>query len=181
MNLGVKKPVLGENSWVAPNASVVGDVNLGKEASVWYGAIIKGDESSVQIGAGTNIQDGATIGIGVTNSKDRLPTIIGKNVTIGHQATLTGCTVEDECLIGMGAVLGHGVKMDQGSMVAAGAVVATGTRIPSRQLWAGNPASYKRDLKEQEFEFLPISAKNYIELAQKHASVSEEMHKKLNE
>eukprot|EP00210_Caulerpa_lentillifera_P009557 g9115.t1 len=181
MNLGVKKPVLAENVWVAPNASVVGNVNLGKDSSVWYGAIIKGDESSVKIGDGTNIQDGATVGIGLTNSKDKSPTVIGRNVTIGHYATLTGCIVEDECLIGIGVVICHGVKMDQGAMLAAGAVVLSGTRIPPKQLWAGNPAVYKRDLKDQEISFLPVSARNYIELAQKHAAISAQLQKKVAE
>lgn len=139
-----------------------------------------GDESAVEVGAGSNIQDGATVGVALTDATDRMATVIGKNVTIGHKASLSGCIIEDECLIGMGAVVRHGVRMEKGSMIAAGSVVPMGARIPPNQLWAGNPASYKRDLKSEESAFLPVSAQRYIELAQRHASITSAMQEKLD-
>ena len=139
-----------------------------------------GDESKVEVGDGTNVQDGAIVGVGLTDSADKMATMIGKNVTIGHRATLSGCTIEDGCLIGMGAVVRHGVRMETGSMVAAGAVVPADARILSNQLWTGNPAKYKRDLKPDEADFLPISAQKYVELAQQHESVTTAMQEKLD-
>ena len=120
------------------------------------------------------------VGVGLTGTSDKMATVIGKNVTVGHKATLSGCTVEDECLIGMGAIVRHGVLMEQGSMVAAAAVVPANTRIPSNQLWGGNPAKYMRHLKKEEVAFLPVSAQKYIELAQQHASVTSAMQEKLD-
>lgn len=134
----------------------------------------------MEVGEGTNIQDGAVVGVGLTSSPDKMETVIGKNVTVGHKAMLSGCTIEDECLIGMGAVVRHGVRMESGSMVAAGAVVPAGSRILPNQLWAGNPAQYKRDLKSEEKAFLPLSAQKYIELAQQHESVTTAIQEKLD-
>ena len=134
----------------------------------------------MKVGDGTNIQDGAVVGVGLTSCSDKVETVIGKDVTVGHKATLSGCTIEDGCLIGMSAVVQHGARMESGSMIAAGTVVPANVRIPSKQLWAGNPAKYMRDLKSEETKFLPISAQKYIELAQQHQTIASAMQAKLD-
>ena len=162
-------PVADKTVFIAPCANVTGDVKFGKKASVFYNAIIRGDAASVSIGAGTNVQDSATIGTALTApGQDEHPVIIGDNVTIGHAATLRGCIVEDEALIGMGACVQQGAVVERGAMVAAGAVVAPGTVVATGQLWGGNPAKHLRDLKPQETAFLPQSAEHYMELAKQH-------------
>eukprot|EP00803_Ostreobium_quekettii_P010292 evm.model.scf_1207.6 EVM.evm.TU.scf_1207.6 scf_1207:34568-36963(-) len=170
MNLETVKPTLGSSVFIAPNAAVIGDVKINSKASVWYGCIIRGDENPVEIGNCTNIQDGSTVGGMVTESPIKSPTKIGNNVTVGHGATLVGCTIEDECLVGMGATLLHGSKMETGSMVAAGAVVPPGAVVPTGQLWGGNPGRVLRPLKPNEAEHLSTSAVKYSELAAEHLS-----------
>lgn len=105
MNLESLKPILGANVFVAPNATVIGDVKIADNTSVWYGSVIRGDESKIEIGSNTNIQDGCTVGGTDQFSVEKYQTVIGNDVTIGHAASLNGCTIEDGCLIGMGATL----------------------------------------------------------------------------
>ncbi|GMH40300.1 hypothetical protein BSKO_08204 [Bryopsis sp. KO-2023] len=170
MNLETIKPMLGGGSWVAPNAAVVGNVSIGEKSSVWYGSVVRGDDSPVEIGSNSNVQDGCTVGGIITEYPQRLPTKIGDNVTVGHGATLSGCTVEDECLIGMGSTLMPGSKVEKGSMVAAGAVIPPDAVVGSGELWGGNPAKLLRKLKQPEADFLPVSADKYSELAAKHST-----------
>jgi gamma-carbonic anhydrase len=162
-------PVAEKNVFIAPCANITGDVKLGQRSSVFYNAVIRGDAAPVTIGAGTNVQDGATIGTALTGvGQDEIPVSIGENVTIGHAATLRSCTVEDEALIGMGACVLQGAVVQRGAMVAAGAVVLPCTTIPSGELWGGNPAKYLRRLKPEEASFLPRSAEVYCDLAKLH-------------
>jgi gamma-carbonic anhydrase len=162
-------PTADKTVFIAPCANVTGDVQFGKKASVFYNAIIRGDAAPVRIGAGANVQDGATIGTALTGtSQDEQPVTIGDNVTIGHAATLRGCTVEDEALIGMGACVLEGAVVERAAMVAAGAVVMPKTVVPTGELWGGNPAKRLRDLKPQETSFLPLSADHYMDLAKAH-------------
>lgn len=164
-----KAPTLDKTVFIAPNANVTGDVKLGRKASVFYNAIVRGDAAPVSIGAGTNVQDSATIGTALTGTgQTEVAVNIGDNVTIGHSATLRGCTVEDEALIGMGACVLEGAVVEKGAMVAAGAVVLPGSVVPSGQLWGGNPAKLLRSLKPEETAFLPRSAAAYIDLAKQH-------------
>lgn len=162
-------PSTGKGVFVAPCANVTGNVTLGRGVSVFYNAIIRGDAAPVTIGAGSNVQDGTTIGTALTSpSQDTKPVVIGDNVTIGHAATLRGCVVEDEALIGMGACIMQDARVERGAMVAAGAVVLPGTTVPTGELWGGNPAKKLRGLKDEEAAFLPKSAEMYQDLAKMH-------------
>lgn len=163
-------PVAAKGVFIAPCANLTGDVRLGKGSSVFYNAIVRGDAAPVIIGAGSNVQDGATIGTALTGTgQDELAVRIGENVTIGHAATLRGCTVEDEALVGMGACVLQGATVQRGAMVAAGAVVMPNETVPTGELWGGNPAKRLRELKPQEASFLPQSAENYADLAKLHS------------
>eukprot|EP00884_Botryococcus_braunii_P018750 jgi/Botrbrau1/5559/Bobra.0023s0042.1 len=165
-NLSTVKPKLSDGVFVAESASVSGNVELGPNASVWFASVLRGDDAAIRVGANSNIQDGTIIGTGKTYiGLPKAPTVIGNNVTVGHNAILDGVTLEDECLIGIGAILSSGVTVQSGAMVAAGAVVSPGTVIPSGQLWGGNPAKYLRELKPEEKSFLPKSAQHYVQLA----------------
>lgn len=167
---GGKRPALGSNVFVAPSASVVGDVQLGSGSSVWYGAIIRGDVNSVSIGEKTNVQDNVLIHVARHNpAKTARPTVIGSNVTIGPGATIHAATIEDCVVVGMGATLMDGSKVESRSVVAAGALVPPGTTIPSGQVWAGAPAKFLRSLMEDEAAFVSAAADSYLELASQHA------------
>ncbi|MDX2112582.1 MAG: gamma carbonic anhydrase family protein [Alphaproteobacteria bacterium] len=150
-------PVISPKAWVAPGAVVVGDVHIGAGTGVWFGCVIRGDVAPVRIGSRTNIQDGTIIHV----TRSTGPTTIGSNITIGHAALLHACMLEDDCFVGMRATIMDGAVVESGAMVAAGALVTPGKRIPSGQLWAGNPARYFRDLSPQEKAFIAISAENY--------------------
>lgn len=155
------KPTLGKNVWIADNATVAGDVVIGEESSVWFGAQMRGDVHEIRIGKRTNIQDNAVIHV----TRNFSGTYIGDDVTIGHAAIIHAATIENECLIGMGAIILDGVTVKTGAMVAAGAVVTPNKTIASGQIWGGNPARYMRDLTIDEINFFKISATNYTKLA----------------
>ena len=150
-------PTVDGTCFIAPNATVIGDVVIGAGSSVWFGCVIRGDVHEIRIGERTNIQDGTIVH--VTGGK--LGTYIGSDITIGHGAVLHACTLEDGCFIGMGAVVLDGVVVETGAMVAAGAVVTPGKRVRTGELWAGNPAKPMRQLKDEEIAFFPKSAANY--------------------
>lgn len=156
--------------FIAPTASVMGDVTIGRGSSVWYNAILRGDVNSITVGERTNIQDGVVVHVAKNNPDNKpLPTIIGNNVTIGHGATIHAATIQDGSLVGMGATLLDGAKVEASSIVAAGAMVRPGTVIPTGQVWAGNPAKFLRALSPEEAAFINASAANYAELAAVHA------------
>lgn len=164
---------LGADTFVASNAIVSGQVSIGNKSSVFYGAVIRGERAPVTIGANTNVQDGTSIHTTSSTvqagSQDH-PVSIGSNVTIGHQCSLHGCTVEDGAMIGMGATIGMGAVVEQGAMVAAGAVVEDGCRVKRGEIYGGNPAKPLRSLKEDESKWLIGSAEAYAELAKGHAA-----------
>jgi len=147
--------------FVAGNAAVIGDVEIGAECGIWYSVTIRGDVNDIKIGKRTNIQDGSVIHV----TTDFQGTYIGDNVTVGHMALLHACTVEDDVLIGMQACVMDGAVVEKRSMVAAGALVTPGKRVLSGQLWGGRPAKYMRDLKQEELDYIDWSAKHYAELA----------------
>jgi len=151
-------PVTGKNVFIEDSARIIGDVTLGDDASVWFNVVIRGDVHHIRIGARTNVQDGAVIHV----THDTQPTHIGSDVTIGHNATLHGCTVEERCLIGMGAIILDGACIGHDSLVAAGALVAPRTVIPPRSLVVGNPARVRRELTAEEVLSLQESADNYV-------------------
>lgn len=153
-------PVFAPDTRVAPNATVVGRVTLGAGASVWYGAVLRGDEDAIYIGTGSNIQDNA-----VVHADPGYPTHVGQNVTVGHSAILHGCTVEDGALVGMGAILLNGCVIGAGSLVAAGALVTQKTVVPPGSMVMGSPAKVVRPLRPEEAADLSHSAQLYRTLA----------------
>ena len=154
-------PRLGEGVFIAPNAVVIGRVELGDRASVWFNCVIRGDGNYIRIGAETNVQDGTIIHI----ATDLYPTIIGERVTIGHGAIIHACTIEDDTMIGIGAIVLDGAVVERGAIVAAGAVVSPGKRVRSGEMWSGCPARLQRSVKPTETEFIARNAKEYCELA----------------
>ncbi|CAA7626959.1 gamma carbonic anhydrase family protein [Magnetospirillum sp. UT-4] len=154
-------PTIADDAFVAPNATVIGDVVIGAGSSVWFGCVVRGDVHEIRIGERTNIQDGTVVH--VTGGK--FGTYIGSDITIGHGAILHACTLEDGCFIGMGATVMDGVVVESGAMVAAGAVVTPGKRVRTGEVWGGNPAKLMRPLKPEETAFFPHSAANYQMLA----------------
>ncbi|KAK1309615.1 hypothetical protein QJS10_CPA08g00164 [Acorus calamus] len=171
MNLFDKVPSVAKDAFVAPSASVIGDVKVGGRSSIWYGCVLRGDVNGISVGSETNIQDNSLIHVAKSNLSGKVkPTIIGDRVTVGHSAVLHGCTVENEAFVGMGATLLDGVVVETNAMVAAGALVRQDTRIPSGEVWGGNPARFLRKLTDEEMKFFVESATNYSNLAQVHAS-----------
>jgi carbonic anhydrase/acetyltransferase-like protein (isoleucine patch superfamily) len=155
-----KSPVIHPEAFIAPTAAVTGDVHIGKESSVWFSSVIRGDESSVRIGEKTNIQDCCV----VHGTLNEFSTSIGSFVTIGHGAILHGCQVGDRVLIGMGARLLDGSKVASESMIAAGTVIPEGFEVPPRTLVMGVPARVKRGLRDDEIEWIVSYAENYAQV-----------------
>jgi carbonic anhydrase/acetyltransferase-like protein (isoleucine patch superfamily) len=155
-----KHPRIGQNVFIAPTAVIIGDVEIGDGASVWYGVVLRGDEGRIVIGRGSNVQDNAVI-----HTTPEIPTIVREEVTIGHGALLEGCTIEDGAVIGMGAIVLHAAVIGRQAMVAAGGVVTPGTIIPARVLAAGSPAVVKKDLSGAALGSVERSAKTYHELS----------------
>jgi carbonic anhydrase/acetyltransferase-like protein (isoleucine patch superfamily) len=165
-----KKPVIEESAFVAPGASVVGEVQIGEKSSIWYGCVLRGDVHQIKVGAESNIQDNTVVNVPKTNVSSSIePTIIGNRVTIGHNSVLHACTVEDESFVGMGSTILDGAVVEKGAMVAAGSVVAEKTHVPSGQIWAGSPAKFLRDLTAEERSSLTVNASIYTDLAEVHA------------
>ncbi|WP_299302677.1 gamma carbonic anhydrase family protein [uncultured Brachybacterium sp.] len=160
-------PQIPGSAWVAPNATLIGKVTLGENASVFYTAVLRGDMDSISIGEGSNIQDGC-----VAHTDEGFPVVVGTGVSVGHRAVLHGCTVEDDSLIGMGAVVLNGAVVGAGSLVAAGAVVTEGMQIPPGSLAAGVPAKVRKELDEDALEALRQNARTYVELALKHRAAT---------
>lgn len=159
-----KVPVVADDAWVAPTAMLVGSVTLGAESSVFFGAVLRADVDSIIVGDGSNIQDNVAI-----HCDTDFPTIIGRNVSVGHAAVIHGCTIEDDCLIGMNSTVLTGAVIGAQSLVAAGAVVLEGTVIPPRSLVAGVPAKVRRELTDDEIIGIERNADHYRELRLEHA------------
>nr|GMC50396.1 gamma carbonic anhydrase 2, mitochondrial [Ipomoea batatas]GMC56080.1 gamma carbonic anhydrase 2, mitochondrial [Ipomoea batatas] len=171
MDIFDKSPIVDKDAFVAPGASIIGNVLVGKNSSIWYGCVLRGDVNSIHVGSGTNIQDNSLILVEESELCGKgLPTIIGDNVTIGHSAVIHACTVDDEAFVGMGAILLDDVHVEKHAMVAAGALVKQGTKVPSGEVWAGNPAKFLRKLTAEEIAFITQSATNYCNLARVHAA-----------
>lgn len=163
--LGDLTPQLGPGAWAAPSADLIGDVRLSERASVWFGAVIRADNTAIIIGEDSNVQDGA-----VCHSDEGVPCMIGARVTIGHQAILHGCTIADDCLIGMGArILNHAVIASE-CIIGAGALVTEGKTYPKGSLIVGSPARVVRQLSDAERQLLRASAAHYAEKAAHYAA-----------
>ena len=159
--IGASTPVIDPTAWVAPNATLVGAVTLGADASVFYGAVLRGDTDAIHIGAGSNVQDNVTM-----HTDSGLVLTVGSGVSIGHAAVLHGCTVEDDCLIGMSATVLNRAVIGAGSLVAAGSVVLENAVIPAGSLVAGVPARVVRALTDEEKGRLVENARHYLELGE---------------
>lgn len=164
--IGGREPRIDPDSFVAPTASVIGDVTLEAGASVWYGAVVRGDAERITVRAGANVQDNVTL-----HADPGFPVTIGRRVSVGHNAVVHGATVEDDCLIGMGATVLNGAVIGAGSLVAAQALVPQGTVVPPGSLVAGVPAKVKRELTEEERQGVTLNGTLYTELAGAHRDV----------
>ena len=157
-------PQFDDSNFIAPSADVIGDVTLGEEASIWFGAVVRGDVNWIRIGAGSNVQDNAVVH--VTNGT--APTQIGRDVTVGHSAIVHGCTVEDQVLIGMGAVVMDHAVIGRGSIVGARALVTARTEVPPRSLVLGSPARVARALSDEEVAGIQEYADHYRQYSAIH-------------
>lgn len=152
-----------EGAYIAPSADVTGDVTLGKDCSIWYRAVVRGDHACIHIGEGSNIQDGCVIHV-----DEGYPVEVGDYVTVGHNAVLHGCQVGDGSLIGMGAIVLNGAKIGKNCVIGAGALVPQGTVIPDGMMALGSPAKVKRALTEKEIERNRVGTQEYIDCAKEH-------------
>lgn len=152
-----KKPAIGTNVYIARTAVVIGDVEIEDEASIWYNAVLRGDIQKIHIGKRTNVQDNAVVHV-----TDKLPCKIGSSCTIGHGAIVHACTIEDEVLIGMGAIVLDGAIIGSGSIIGAQAIVTAGTLIPPNSLVMGVPARIVRELSEEERSLIKTLAQHYV-------------------
>lgn len=164
--IGGREPEIDETAFVAPTASVIGGVRLGAGASVWYGAVVRGDVEAISVGASSNVQDNCTL-----HADPGFPVSVGERVSIGHNAVVHGATVEDDCLIGMGATVLNGAVIGAGSLVAAQALVPQGMVVPPGSLVAGVPAKVRRELSEEERQGVTLNGTMYAELAKAHRDV----------
>ena len=155
--LGDRKPILGRDAWIAPNATVIGDVRLGDEASIWWNAALRADNDTITIGAGTNIQDGS-----VLHADEGVPLTLGERVTVGHLVMLHGCTIGDDSLVGIGAVVLNGARIGRNCLVGARALVTEGKEFPDGSMILGSPAKLVRPLTDDEIAGLRRSAQSYV-------------------
>jgi carbonic anhydrase/acetyltransferase-like protein (isoleucine patch superfamily) len=169
-----RSPQRGARVYVDPAGLVIGDVVLDDDVSIWPGTIVRGDVNHIRIGARTNLQDGAIVHVtheGPFTRPGGLPTLIGADVTIGHGAIIHACTLEDTCLIGMGAIVLDGVTVKRHGYVGAGALVAPGKTVGEGELWLGNPARHVRNLSAKEIEQLHYSAQHYVRLKDRYLAM----------
>lgn len=165
-----KTPRIHESAFIAPGCRIIGDVEIGPEASVWYNCVIRADVSSVRIGARSNIQDGTVIHCDgpAPGAPDGFPTIIGEDVLVGHMAMVHGATLENRAFVGLGATVMNGCVIEPDGMLAAGALLSPGKRIASGQLWLGRPAAYARDLNERAIFEMRAGVAHYVNNARNH-------------
>lgn len=158
-----KDPSVPDSAYVSPQATLIGDVRLGEQSSVWPACVLRGDINYIQIGDRSNVQDGT-----IVHLADDYPVIVGNDVTIGHAAIIHACTIEDECLIGMGSTVMDGCVVGKNSIVGAGALLTANTIIPPGSLVVGSPAKIKRTLSTEEQANLKKWAEKYVSVAQAH-------------
>lgn len=157
---GDKHPAIAPDAFVAPTATVIGDTEIGARSSIWFGVTIRGDVNSIRIGSDTNIQDGSVVHV----TRAKFATIIGSGVTIGHLALVHGCTLQDNCFVGMQATVMDGCVIESEGMLAAGALLTPGKRIAAGELWAGRPAKLMRRLDTDELRNITETAAHYARL-----------------
>jgi carbonic anhydrase/acetyltransferase-like protein (isoleucine patch superfamily) len=167
---GGRVPRIDAEAFVAPGAVLIGDVEIGPEASIWYNCVLRGDVNRIRIGERTNIQDGTILHVDSPHpgAPEGHPTIIGEEVLIGHLAMVHGCILHDRAFVGLGSIVMDGCEIESFGMLAAGALLTPGKRIPAGQLWAGRPAKYVRDLTPAEREANLAGVFHYVDLAKAH-------------
>ncbi|HEY0412368.1 MAG TPA: gamma carbonic anhydrase family protein [Allosphingosinicella sp.] len=167
---GGQAPRLDPTAFVAPGAVLIGDIEIGPEASVWYNCVLRGDVNRIRIGARTNIQDGTILHVDSPRPGHEAghPTLIGEEVLIGHLAMVHGCVLHDRSFVGLGAIVMDGCEIESGGMLAAGALLTPGRRIPAGQLWAGRPAKFVRELNGEEQAMNLAGVAHYVALARAH-------------
>ncbi|PNI07885.1 gamma carbonic anhydrase family protein [Arthrobacter sp. AFG7.2] len=156
-------PAVHDSVFVAPSASIIGNATLARDSSAFYGVSVRADTAAISVGEGSNLQDNV-----VLHADPGFPCTVGERVSVGHAAVVHGCTVKDDCLIGMGATILNGAVIGAGSLIAAGAVVLEGTVVPPRSLVAGVPGKVRRELTEEEYDGVRANAARYRELAAAH-------------
>jgi carbonic anhydrase/acetyltransferase-like protein (isoleucine patch superfamily) len=169
-HLGVA-PRIHPSAFIAPGAQIIGNVEIGPEASVWYNCVLRADIGHIRIGARSNVQDGTVIHVEGPRKGHEGPvfdTIIGEDALVGHLAILHGCTVEDRGFVGMGAIVMDRARVCSGAMLSAGALLSPGKIVPAGEIWAGRPAKLMRALRESEVASLTEGAAHYLELAEDH-------------
>ncbi|MBK6638327.1 MAG: gamma carbonic anhydrase family protein [Rhodocyclaceae bacterium] len=163
--IGEKTPKLGSGAWIADNATVIGDVRLGDNASIWFSAVLRGDNDPISIGKNSNIQDGS-----VLHTDIGAPLTVGENVTVGHMVMLHGCTVGDGSLIGIKSVILNRAVIGKSCLIGANTLIPEGKVIPDRSLVMGSPGKVVRELTDQEVASLAMSAAHYVENAKRYAT-----------
>lgn len=158
-------PTIAAGAHIAPNAAIIGAVEIGERANIWFGCVLRGDVAPIHVGANTNIQDGTVVHV---SSKPDGRTWIGDNVTIGHMALIHACTLEEGSFVGMKACIMDRAVVETGAWVAAGALVTPGKRVPSGELWAGSPARFLRAVTQEERRYLESLPAHYVRLAEEH-------------
>ena len=161
--LGDRKPILGRDAWIAPNATVIGDVRLGDQASIWWNAVARGDNDTISIGAGSNIQDGS-----VLHADAGVPLTIGANVTVGHLVMLHGCTIGEQSLIGIKSVILNKAVIGRHCIIGANSLIPEGKVIPERSLVMGSPGKVVRQLTDEEVARLLLAAQGYVDNARRY-------------
>lgn len=158
------RPVIDRTAFVAPGSRLIGAVTLGRESSIWYNCVLRGDVAAISVGARTNIQDGSVIHV----TTGRWPTVIGADCLIGHLAMIHGCTLHDRSFVGLGSIVMDGCEIEPDGMLAAGALLTPGKRIGAAQMWAGRPARYVRDLTADEITAHRHGVASYVALSRRH-------------
>lgn len=169
-------PTIADDVFVAPNATVIGDVAIGEGASIWYNTVVRGDSEKIRIGARTNIQDNCTIHVTNAGPDKLFPCLIGADILIGHNVVAHGCTLEDTCFIGMKSTILDGAVVEGGAMVAAGALLTPGKVVKSGEMWAGSPARKVRGLAEDEIAAFQHAVDHYCENARQHIADIQAFH-----
>src|SRR5690606_20952846 len=169
LSFGGKAPRIHDSAFIAPGARIVGDVEIGPDASIWYNCVLRGDINRIVVGARSNLQDGTIVHVeGPRTHAEGLPTIVGEDVLVGHAAILHGCVLEDHAFVGMGAIVMDSCRVETGAMLAAGAMLTPGRRIPQGKIWAGRPAALLRDLAAEERAAMAEQAQHYVDNARRH-------------
>ena len=170
ISIGGKTPQIDDSAFIAPGCRIIGDVTIGPEASIWYNCVIRAEVNRIVIGARSNIQDGSVVHCDgpMPGMPDGFPTIIGEDVLVGHNVMLHGCMLHDRAFVGLSATVMNGAVIEGDAMLAAGAMLTQGKRIEARQLWAGSPARFVRDLDDAAVMGMRIGVAHYVENAKAH-------------